>query len=137
MNSKNKKNELTSRQAKYLENLPSARTKQQAALDAGFSPGTARAFKNIDEIIEKKISTEDFAVQLSAKIPYSRIIDKFSELLDARRRIVLESGEFVEVPDNSIQLKCAEIVSRLYNGFGSLESNTNNQVNIQINLHRE
>lgn len=77
-----------------------------AAIEMGYSKKTAAV--QVSKILSRPRVKIDFQKRLDAVIPDSRLIDKYSELLDAKRT---DNGK--KVKDNPVQLKCADSVAKL------------------------
>src|SRR5271154_6877690 len=88
---------ISPRKRKYLNGLVNGKTKQQAALDAGYSPSTALSAKAHIETPEVRAA---FAELVRERIPARRIAERISEGLDAMKtEFFQKDGVVVETRD--------------------------------------
>jgi len=88
---------ISPRKRKYLNGLVNGKTKQQAALDAGYSPSTALSAKAHIETPEVRAA---FAELIRERIPARRIAERISEGLDAMKtEFFQKDGVVVETRD--------------------------------------
>jgi len=120
--------ELTPRQRKYIDGRRKGKSKQKAAIDAGYS------LQSPPQVIEKSPLVQDrqaqFREQLDRAVPDATIANKLNQLVNAKKIHSSHTEPDRLVDDNPTQLKATELVTKL-KGYNSDSSITNVQVNIQ------
>lgn len=110
-----KTNPITVKQRRYIKGVVEGKSKYQAAIDAGYSPNTAKVPSlNIEKLSVKEELNK--ALERSG-LTIQRITDKVSEGMEAKKTFVIGKdgeGTFVETPDHAVQHKYVETAIKLH-----------------------
>lgn len=129
---KTKTRELTVKQSKLVQGVASGKTKQQAALDAGYGNGinAASASVQASETLNKpNVQAALQAALIKHGINPDRTIQRVSEALDAEKVAIVGNGEqaMAEItPDHTTRLQAVKIANTLM-GLGQKQE-TNNTI---------
>lgn len=109
---------------KFVKALVSGKTKQQAAIEAGYSPKTAAS--QASHLLKNSQIKSDLQKALEkAGLTDSRLAQKHIQLLDAQKTVSAVSGkdagsgsvDFVDVPDYQTQSKALDMAYRLRGAY--------------------
>lgn len=151
-----KERKLSLRERRLIKNLmnPAIKTKREAGIKAGYKKNA------VSVTVSDKLNKPNFMSALhialeKAGLTDNKLADKFKELLEAKKvisaNVINSSGDglkdansmtkdFIDVPDNDIQLRTATVISKLKGHFMKVESGLNLEINdkkiqnIQINF---
>lgn len=103
---------LTTRQASYLENIPTSKTKKEAALKSGYSENSSRIPTVIEKNIIENSQNNGLRFQLEQEFNNSVVIKKFHQLLHAQRTVCVNNTiEYID--DNITQLNTLKLILSL------------------------
>ena len=111
---------LTPKQKRYVKEVVAGKSKQQAAITAGYSPTTAKnAYDKVEKVGVKKAIEKALE---KAGLTEDRIAAKINEGMEAQKIISanitskdadINTKDFIEVPDYQTQHKFLETAIRL------------------------
>jgi len=110
--------QMTAKQAKYLEGVGQGMSKRQAALQAGYSPNTAKTpTVGIDAGITHKTG-KTINELLHDILPPSKIFGVVKDGFEAKREHLTKDGDIIEGgKDHQNRLKAAQIAGNLHGMF--------------------
>lgn len=117
---------VKARREKIIKAIAAGKTQQEAGVEAGLSPKSAR--QQAGEILSEPCVKKSFLELLHEAVPNDMQTNKYRELLGATKvisaNVIAPNGEgmvdahsmtkdFIEVPDFAVQLKANDSISKL------------------------
>lgn len=117
---------VKARREKIIKAIAAGKTQQEAGVEAGLSPKSAR--QQVGEILSEPCVKKSFLELLHEAVPNDMQTNKYRELLGATKvisaNVIAPNGEgmadahsmtkdFIEVPDFAVQLKANDSISKL------------------------
>lgn len=117
---------VKARREKIIKAIAAGKTQQEAGVEAGLSPKSAR--QQAGEILSEPCVKKSFLELLHEAVPNDMQTNKYRELLGATKvisaNVISPSGEgmkdansmtkdFIDVPDYAVQLKANDSISKL------------------------